>query len=53
MVATPSSGTGVPKVCRVTQGLKVENNYLVDKNGGQGWNRTSDTGIFSPDYAIQ
>jgi len=22
-------------------------------NGGQGWNRTTDTGVFSPDYAIQ
>ena len=33
---------------RVTRGLKVENVYLLDKNGGQGWNRTTDTGIFSP-----
>jgi hypothetical protein len=48
MVATVSSGTGVPKVYRVTQGLKAENFYLVDKYGGQGQNRTADTGIFSP-----
>ena len=33
---------------RVTQGLTEENFYLVDKYGGQSWNRTSDTGIFSP-----
>ena len=32
----------------MTQGLTEENFYLVDKYGGQGWNRTSDTGIFSP-----
>ena len=48
IAATASSSTGVPKVCRVAQGLKVENVYLVDKYGGQGWNRTTDTGIFSP-----
>ena len=48
MVATTSSSTGVPKLHRVTQGLTVENFYLVDKYGGQSWNRTSDTGIFSP-----
>ncbi len=48
MAATASSGTGVPKVYRVTQGLKAENFYLVDKYGGQGQNRTADTGIFSP-----
>jgi len=40
--------TGVPKVYRVTQGLTEENFYLVDKYGGQGWNRTTDTGIFRP-----
>ena len=40
--------TGVPKVYRVTQGLTEENFYLVDKYGGQGQNRTADTGIFSP-----
>ena len=39
--------TGVPKVYRVTQGI-TENFYLVDKYGGQGQNRTADTGIFSP-----
>ena len=38
----------VPKLYRVTQGLKVENAYLVDIYGGQRWNRTTDTGIFSP-----
>jgi hypothetical protein len=32
----------------VTQGLTEENFYLVDKYGGQGQNRTADTGIFSP-----
>ena len=48
MAATASSGTGVPKVYRVTQGLTEENFYLVDKYGGQGRNRTADTGIFSP-----
>jgi len=41
------------QVYRVTQGLKAEHFYLVDKYGGQGWNRTTDTGIFSPDQAIQ
>ena len=39
--------TGVPKVYRVTQGLTEENFCLVDKYGGQGSNRTTDTGIFS------
>ena len=39
--------TGVPNVYRVTQGLTEENFYLVDKYGGQGQNRTADTGIFS------
>ena len=33
---------------RVTQGLKVKISYLIDKYGGQGQNRTADTGIFSP-----
>jgi len=37
------------QVYRVTRGLTEENFYLVDKYGGQGWNRTTDTGIFSPD----
>jgi hypothetical protein len=43
MAATSSS----VQVYRVTQGLTEENFYLVDKYSGQGWNRTSDTGIFS------
>jgi hypothetical protein len=30
----------------VTQGLTAESFYLVDKYGGQGQNRTADTGIF-------
>jgi len=51
MAATTSSGTGVPKVYRVTQGLKAENFYLVDKYGGQGQNRTADTGIFRRNLA--
>ena len=33
---------------RMTRGLKVKNSYLIDKYGGQGQNRTADTGIFSP-----
>ena len=33
---------------RMTQGLKVKISYLIDKYGGQGQNRTADTGIFSP-----
>jgi hypothetical protein len=33
----------------VTQGLTEENFYLVDKYGGQGRNRTADTGIFRPE----
>ena len=33
---------------RVTQGLKVGISYLIDKYGGQGQNRTADTGIFRP-----
>jgi len=41
---------GVPKVYRVTQGLKVKNAYLIDKYGGQGQNRTADTGIFRPQW---
>jgi len=44
---------GVPKVYRMTRGLKVKNSYLIDKYGGQGQNRTADTGIFSTDQAIQ
>ena len=32
----------------MTQGLKTGNLYLIDKYGGQGQNRTADTGIFSP-----
>ena len=51
--ATASSGTGVPKVYRVTRGLKAENYYLVDKYGGQGRNRTADTGIFRFLYTNQ
>jgi len=46
IAATASSGTGVPKVYRVTQRLTEENFYLVDKYGGQGQNRTADTGDF-------
>jgi hypothetical protein len=30
----------------MTEGLKVKNAYLIDKYGGQGQNRTADTGIF-------
>ena len=48
IVATVPSGTGVPKMYRVTQGLKAENFYLVEFIGGQGRNRTTDTRIFSP-----
>ena len=48
MVATATSGTGVPKVCRVTQALKAESFYLVELIGAQGQNRTADTGIFNP-----
>ena len=44
MAATSSS----VQVYRVTQGLTEENFYLIDKYGGQGQNRTADTGIFSP-----
>ena len=47
MVATATSGTGVPKVYRVTQGLKAESFYLVEFIGAQGQNRTADTGIFN------
>jgi len=50
MVATTSSSTSVPKLHRVTQGLTEENFYLVDKDGGQGQNRTADTGIFRPQW---
>jgi hypothetical protein len=42
MAATSSS----VQVYRVTRGLTEENFYLVDKYGGQGQNRTADTGIF-------
>ena len=38
----------VPKLYRMTQGLKAKNAYLIDKYGGQARNRTTDTGIFSP-----
>ena len=31
-----ASSAGVPKVYRVTQGLKAENSYLTDTYGGQG-----------------
>ena len=48
MVATATSGTGVPKVCRVTQALKAESFYRVELIGAQGQNRTADTGIFNP-----
>ena len=37
----------VPKLYRMTQGLKAKNAYLIDKYGGQARNRTTDTGIFS------
>ena len=36
MVATATSGTGVPKVYRVTQGLKAESAYFVEFIGAQG-----------------
>ena len=48
MVATVCSDTGVPKMYRVTQGLKAESFCLVELIGAQGQNRTADTGIFSP-----
>ena len=32
----------------MTQGLKTGSFYPIDKYGGQGRNRTTDTGIFSP-----
>jgi len=48
MVATATSGAGVPKVYRVTQGLKAKSFYLVEFIGAQGQNRTADTGIFNP-----
>ena len=46
MVATATSGTGAPKMYRVTQGLKAESFDLVELTGAQGQNRTADTGIF-------
>jgi hypothetical protein len=39
MVATATSGTGVPKMYRVTQGSKAESFYLVELIGAQGQNR--------------
>ena len=48
MAATVISDTGVPKMNRVTQGLKAENAYPFDLIGAQGQNRTADTGIFNP-----
>ena len=46
-VATATSGTGVPKMYRVTRGLKAESFYLVELIGAQGQNRTADMGIFN------
>ena len=48
MVATATSGTGVPKLHRVTQGLRAETAYVFELIGAQGQNRTADTGIFNP-----
>jgi hypothetical protein len=48
MVATATSGTGVPKMYRVTRGLKAETAYVFELIGAQGQNRTADTGIFNP-----
>jgi hypothetical protein len=42
MVVTTSSGTGVARDTGFNNGTV----YLVDKYGGQGQNRTADTGIF-------
>ena len=47
MGATATSGTGAPKMYRVTQGLKAESFDLVELTGAQGQNRTADTGIFN------
>jgi len=44
-----TAGNGDRKRRVITRGLKVKNAYLIDKYGGQGQNRTADTGIFSPD----
>jgi hypothetical protein len=40
LVATATSGTGIPKIYRVTLGLKAETAYVFELIGAQGQNRS-------------